>query len=51
MLGDQLIYIYWVFRSQADWSSTHTSHKDTEQSTLESSVTLDGITQTDSLLR
>jgi hypothetical protein len=43
--------ILWVFRVQADWTLTHTSHKDTEQSTTEVSITLDGITWTDSLLR
>jgi hypothetical protein len=35
-----------VFRAQADWTLTHTSHKDTEQSTIEASVTLDGVTLT-----
>jgi hypothetical protein len=30
---------------------THTSHKDSEQSTIKASVTLDGVTWTDSLLR
>jgi hypothetical protein len=40
-----------VFSSQANWTLTHTSHKDTEQSRIEASVTLDGITRTDSLLR
>jgi hypothetical protein len=33
-----------VFREQADWALTHTSHKDTEQSTIEASITLDGVT-------
>jgi hypothetical protein len=39
------------FRAQADWTLTHTSHKDTEQSTIEASITLDGVTLTDSLIR
>jgi hypothetical protein len=43
--------IYRVFRAQADWTLTHTSHKDTEQSTIEASITLDGVTLTDSLIR
>jgi hypothetical protein len=42
---------YRVFREQADWTLTHTSHKDTEQSTIEASITLDGVTLTDSLIR
>jgi hypothetical protein len=42
---------YRVFRTQADVTLTHTSHKDTEQSTIEASVTLDGITLTDLLIR
>jgi hypothetical protein len=41
------IACYQVFRVQADWTLTHMSHKDTEQSTIEASVTLDGITLTD----
>jgi hypothetical protein len=36
---------------QLDWTLTHTSHKDTEQSTIEASVTLDGMTLTDPLIR
>jgi hypothetical protein len=43
--------LYRVFRAQADWTLTHTSHKDTEQSTIEASITLDGVTLTDSLIR
>jgi hypothetical protein len=31
------------FRAQADWTLTH---NDTEQSTLEASITLDGVTRT-----
>jgi hypothetical protein len=30
---------------------THTSHKGTEQSRIEASITLDGVTLTDSLIR
>jgi hypothetical protein len=44
-------FIYRVFRAQADWTLTHTSHIDTEQSTIEASIALDGVTQTDSLIR
>jgi hypothetical protein len=40
-----------VFRAQADWTLTHTSHKDTEQSTIKASITLDGLILTDSLIR
>jgi hypothetical protein len=40
---------YLMFRAQAGWTLTHTSHKHTEQSTTEASVTLDGVTLTDSL--
>jgi hypothetical protein len=40
-----------VFSAQADWTLTHASHKDTEQSTIEASITLDGVTQTDSVIR
>jgi hypothetical protein len=43
--------IYRVFRAQADWTLTHTNHKDTEQSTIEATITLDGVTLTDSLIR
>jgi hypothetical protein len=32
--GYQTLY-YWVFREQADWTLTHTSHKDTEQRTID----------------
>jgi hypothetical protein len=45
------LMIYRVFRAQADWTLIHTSHNDTEQSTIEASVTLDGVTLTDSLIR
>jgi hypothetical protein len=34
--------------SERSWLDTHTSHKDTEQSTIEASITLGGITLTDS---
>jgi hypothetical protein len=44
-------YIYRVFREQADWTLTHMSHKDTEQSTREASITLDDVTLFDSLIR
>jgi hypothetical protein len=48
-------YFHWlnyrVFRAQADWTLTHTSHKDTEQSAIEASITLDSVTLTDSLIR
>jgi hypothetical protein len=43
--------MYRMFSVQADWTLTHTSHKGTEQSTIEASITLDGVTQTDSLIR
>jgi riboflavin synthase alpha subunit len=39
--------IYRVFRAQADWTLTHTSHKVTEQIAIEASITLDGVTLTD----
>jgi hypothetical protein len=35
---------------QADWTLTHTSHRDTEQSTTEAFIRLDGVTLTDSLI-
>jgi predicted amino acid racemase len=40
-----------MFRAQADWTLTHTSHKDTEESTIEASITLHGVTLTDQLIR
>jgi hypothetical protein len=40
-----------VFSAQANRTLTHTSHKDTEQSTTEASITLDGLTLTDPLIR
>jgi hypothetical protein len=40
-----------TFSAQADWTLTHTSHKDTEQSTVQASITLDGVTLTDPLIR
>jgi hypothetical protein len=43
--------IYRVFKAEADWTLTHMSHKDTEQSTIEASITLDGVTLPDSLIR
>jgi hypothetical protein len=42
---------YRVFSAQADWTLTHTNHKDTEQSTIEISVTVHGVTLSDSLIR
>jgi hypothetical protein len=45
------VIMYRVFGAQADWTLTHTSHKDTEQTTREASITLDGVTLTDSLIR
>jgi hypothetical protein len=44
-------HIYRVFRVQDGWTLTHTSHKDTEQSTIEASVTPNGVTLTDTLIR
>jgi hypothetical protein len=41
------LYLYGVFRAQAEWTLTHTSPKDTEQRTIEASTTLDGVTLTD----
>jgi hypothetical protein len=38
-------------KAQADWTLTHTSPKGTEQSKIEVSITLDGVTPTDSLIR
>jgi hypothetical protein len=43
--------IHRVFSVQTDWTLTHTSHKYTEQSTIEASIILDGVTPTDSLVR
>jgi hypothetical protein len=43
--------LYRVFSAQADGTLTHTSHEDTEQSTIEASITLDGVTLTDPLIR
>jgi hypothetical protein len=43
-------HTYRVLSKQADWTSTHTSHKDTEQGTAEASITLDGITWTNPLI-
>jgi hypothetical protein len=47
----QIFLLYRVFTAQADWTLTHTSHTDTEQMTIEASITLDGVTRTDSLIR
>jgi hypothetical protein len=43
--------LYRVFRAQADWTLTDTSHKDTEQSTIEASITFNGIALIDSQIR
>jgi hypothetical protein len=43
--------LYRVFRAQADWTLTHTSQRVTEQSTIDASITLDGVTRTDLLIR
>jgi hypothetical protein len=48
---DICICIYRVFRAQADLTVTHTSHNDTEQSTIKASITVDGVTLTDSVIR
>jgi hypothetical protein len=40
-----------VFNEQAGWTWTHTNHKDTEQSTIEVSFTLDFVRRTDALIR
>jgi hypothetical protein len=42
---------YRIFSAQADRTLTHTSHEDTEQSTIEASFTLDGVTLTEPLIR
>jgi hypothetical protein len=39
-----------VFRAQADWALIHMSHRETEQSTIEASITLGGVTLNDSLI-
>jgi hypothetical protein len=38
--------MYRVFSAQADWALTHMTYKDIEQSTIEASITLDGVTMT-----
>jgi hypothetical protein len=38
------------FSAQVDLTLIHTSHKDTEQSTIEAAIALNGVTRTDSLL-
>jgi hypothetical protein len=48
---DSGIEIYRVFRAQANWTLTHTSHKNTELSIMKASITLDGVTMTDPLIR
>jgi hypothetical protein len=44
-------YIYRLFKLQADWTLTHTNHKDTDQNTTAASIRLDGVTLADSLIR
>jgi hypothetical protein len=51
ILNDAVERMCRVFGAQADWTLTHTSHKDTEQSTIEAYITLDGVTLTDSLIK
>jgi hypothetical protein len=46
-----IVNVYRVFRAQADWTLTHTSHEETEHSTIEASLTLDGVTLTDPLIK
>jgi hypothetical protein len=48
---NKVIQIYRVFSAQADWTLNDTSHKDTEQSTVQACITLNGVTLTDSLIR
>jgi hypothetical protein len=43
--------IYRVFSVQAEWTLTHANHEDAEQSTVKASMTLVGVTLTDSLMR
>jgi hypothetical protein len=45
------VFKTWMLRAQADWTLTHTSHKDTEQSTIEDCITFDGVTLTDWMIR
>jgi hypothetical protein len=49
--NEYLKQCYRVVSAQADWTLTHTSHKDTEQSTIEVFVTLDCVTLTDLHIR
>jgi hypothetical protein len=44
-------YVITGVQRATDWTLTRTSHEDTEQSTIEASVTLNGVTRTDSLIR
>jgi hypothetical protein len=44
------VCMYRMFSAQADWTLTHTSYEDTEQGTIEASITLDGVTLTDPLI-
>jgi hypothetical protein len=50
LLQLKICTLYRMFRAQADWTLIHTTQKDTEQSTIEASVTLDGVTLTDPLI-
>jgi hypothetical protein len=58
VIGQSRVYVYKtksnvlyrMFSAQADWTLTHMSHKDTEQSTTEASITFDGVTLTDILI-
>jgi hypothetical protein len=43
--------MYRVFSAQAGLTLTHTGHKETEQGTIETSITLDGVTLTDPMIR
>jgi hypothetical protein len=55
-LVEQVVYVLGTpdtieCSAQADWTLTHTSHKNTGESTIETSTTLDGVTLTDILIR
>jgi hypothetical protein len=45
--ANHALEIHQVSKVQTDWTLTRTSHKDTEQRTMEASITLNGITLTD----
>jgi shikimate kinase len=42
---------YRMFSAKADWTLTHTCHKNKKQGTVEAAITLNGVTLTDSLIR